>query len=77
MLNKLLQNFKMEYNINTTDEISKIAIFRQKEIRKILKNGEWWFSVVDVISALTDSNKPRDYWFRMKVRVFEINIYRW
>ena len=67
----------MEYNINTTDEISKIAIFRQKEIRKILKNGEWWFSVVDVISALTDSNKPRDYWFRMKVRVFEINIYRW
>lgn len=30
---------------------------------------EWWLSVIDVIAALTDSVEPRDYWYRMKVRV--------
>ena len=52
-----------------TDDISKIAIFQKKEIRKQLHGGEWWFSVVDVISALTDSADSRDYWYRMKIRV--------
>ena len=50
-------------------EITKIAIFRGKKIRKTIYNNEWWFSVVDVIGALTDSVNPRDYWYRMKVRV--------
>ena len=48
---------------------TKIAIFKGKKVRKILLNGEWWFSVVDVIEALTDSAKPRVYWHAMKVRV--------
>ena len=47
----------------------KIAIFKGKKIRKILFQNEWWFSVVDVIEALTDSVNGRDYWYRMKVRV--------
>jgi len=53
------------------DEISKnkIAIFQKKEIRRVEHNGEWWFSVVDVIEALTDSKNPRDYWYKMKIRV--------
>ena len=48
---------------------SHIAVFRGKEIRKTLHNNEWWFSVVDVVSVLTDSANPRDYWYRMKIRV--------
>ena len=52
-----------------TDDLNKIAIFQKKEIRKILQNGEWWFSVTDVIAALTDSNRPRVYWSAMKTRV--------
>ena len=48
---------------------SKIAIFRGKKIRKTIHNNEWWFSVVDVVEALTDSVNPRDYWFKMKIRV--------
>ena len=28
----------------------------------------WYFSVVDIIGALTDSPNPRDYWYRMKRR---------
>ena len=48
---------------------TKIAIFRKKEIRKIIYNNEWWFSVIDVVEALTDSVKPRVYWNAMKTRV--------
>jgi len=50
-------------------EDTKIAIFRGKKIRKTIYNNEWWFSVVDVVGILTDSENPRDYWYRMKIRV--------
>ena len=48
---------------------NKIAIFKGKNIRKTLHNGEWWFSVVDVIEALTDSERSSAYWTAMKARV--------
>ncbi|PKN62781.1 MAG: phage antirepressor protein [Deltaproteobacteria bacterium HGW-Deltaproteobacteria-15] len=47
---------------------TKIAVFRGKEIRKILFEDEWYFSIVDIVAVLTDSEKPRDYWYRMKQR---------
>jgi len=47
----------------------KIALFKGKKIRRIINENEWWFSVVDVIEALTDSLKPRVYWNAMKTRV--------
>ncbi|MFA6158171.1 MAG: Bro-N domain-containing protein [Candidatus Paceibacterota bacterium] len=50
-------------------EGTNIALFKGAKIRKIIHNGEWWFSVVDVIAALTDSENPRDYWYRMKTRL--------
>ena len=48
---------------------SKISLFKGKQVRKTIHNNEWWFSVVDVVEALTDSVNPRDYWFKMKIRV--------
>lgn len=57
--------------MNKKTNNNKIAIFQKKEIRRVEHNGEWWFSVVDVIKALTDSSNPRDYWFKMKIRVKE------
>ena len=50
---------------------TKIVIFKNKEIRKTFYKNEWWFSVIDIIEALTDSVNPRDYWFKMKIRVKE------
>ena len=50
-------------------ESTKIALFKGKQIRKTLQNGEWWFSVIDVIEALTDSDRPSVYWTAMKARV--------
>lgn len=58
-------------SIEALSEYTKIAVFKGKKIRKILVNNEWWFSVIDVVSVLTDSTNPRDYWFKMKIRVNE------
>ena len=45
-----------------------IAIFKGKAIRRKLIGDKWFFSIVDVIRALTDSNDPHDYWYRLKKR---------
>ncbi|MBU4285174.1 Bro-N domain-containing protein [Patescibacteria group bacterium] len=56
----------MENNQNPENHI---AIFKGKTIRKIIYQKEWWFSVVDIIQALTDSDRPSVYWTAMKARV--------
>ncbi len=58
-------------SIEAISEESKVAVFKGKKIRKVLIDNEWWFSIVDVVSVLTDSTNPRDYWFKMKTRVEE------
>ena len=50
--------------------VMKIAVFRGKRIRKALYKNEWYFSVVDVVEALTDSPTPRQYWGKIKRRAF-------
>jgi hypothetical protein len=44
--------------------------FEGYKIRRVLDEatGEWWYAVVDVIEALTDSTKPRNYWYDLKRR---------
>ena len=54
-----------------TDEITKIAIFRNKEIRKIIHRNEWWFSVVDVIEVLTGTDRSRKYWSDLKKKLIQ------
>lgn len=47
--------------INKLDQTIKIAIFRQKQIRKTIYKNEWWFVIADVIKALTDTTQPQGY----------------
>ncbi len=49
----------------------KLALFDGQKIRRVWdeKEEQWFFSVVDVVAVLTDSLNPRDYWFKMKIRV--------
>ncbi|UMX47989.1 MAG: Bro-N domain-containing protein [Candidatus Nealsonbacteria bacterium DGGOD1a] len=54
---------------------TKIAIFRKKEIRKIIHNNEWYFSVSDVIEALTDTVDVRDYIKKMRKRDVKLDDY--
>lgn len=44
--------------------------FEGRQIRRVLdeETGEWWYAVVDVVEALTDSTKPRNYWYDLKRR---------
>lgn len=51
---------------------NKLVVFQNKRIRRFLLNDEWYFSVVDVIEALTDSPTPRQYWGKIKDREFKI-----
>lgn len=42
-------------------ETTKIALFKGKKIRKTLFQNEWWFVIVDIVAALTDSVQPDGY----------------
>ena len=46
-----------------------IVVFNDYKIRRVFIDDAWWFSVIDVIHTLTDSSNPRDYWYKMKIRV--------
>lgn len=52
-----------------------IAVFKGKEIRKTIHNDEWWFSVSDVVEALTDSADPKQYIKRLRQRDKELSSY--
>lgn len=53
------------------DKEKALVAFETHPIRRYFDEAEetWYFSVVDVVAALTDSANPRDYWFKMKIRV--------
>ena len=48
--------------------MNKIKIFENKQVRTAWNTDEeeWYFSVVDVIEVLTDSDNPRRYWSDLK-----------
>ncbi|MBI5416684.1 Bro-N domain-containing protein [Candidatus Poribacteria bacterium] len=52
-------------------DITKIAVFSGKRIRRQLVNNEWWLSVVDVCGVLTDSVDAGAYWRKLKERLKE------
>ena len=58
-----------------TNTYNKIALFEKKQIRKVWYNEEWYFSVVDVVGALTDSANPTDYLKKIRKRDKELGIY--
>ena len=51
--------------------MSNIKLFESKQVRSFwdAKEEQWYFSIIDVVEILTDSPNPRDYWFKMKIRV--------
>lgn len=47
----------------------KIIVFKDKNIRRVWRNGEWFFSVVDVVGILSESSIPRRYWADLKSKM--------
>lgn len=52
------------------DNQNKLIVFESKNIRRIWNEKEWYYSVVDIIEALSDSPTPRQYWGKIKDREF-------
>lgn len=50
-----------------------LSIFQGKQIRRTIHKNEWWFVIVDVISALTDSIQPDGYIKDMRRRDEELS----
>lgn len=51
---------------------NNIIPFEGQAIRKIWHDEQWYFSIVDVIYALTDSPNPSRYWTNLKSRDKEL-----
>ena len=56
-------------------ETTKIAVFKGKQIRKTIHGNEWWFSIIDVVEALTDSTDTKQYVKKMRQRDPELSSY--
>ena len=46
-----------------------LVVFRKIEVRRKWHNEEWYFSIIDIIRALTGSARPRKYWSDLKVKL--------
>jgi hypothetical protein len=48
-----------------------IKLFEQKQVRSVWNDEEekWYFSVVDVIEVLTETDRPRKYWSDLKAKL--------
>jgi len=54
-------------------ESTQISVFKKKEIRKTLHNGEWFFVVADIVAVLTDTSDAKDYIKKMRRRDAELS----
>ena len=52
---------------------NKIKLFENKKIRYVWNDDEedWYFSVVDIVEVLTESDRPRKYWNDLKKKLEE------
>ena len=50
---------------------TKLELFKGKNIRAIFYQNEWHYSIIDIISAITESNIPRNYWSDLKRQLIE------
>ena len=60
-------------SLNNDDTKEAIKIFQEKKVRTIWDREaeKWYFSIVDVVSVLTDSTDGRKYWNKLKQRLKE------
>jgi prophage antirepressor-like protein len=56
-------------NKQTSAELVRVAAFEGKHIRKTMHEGEWWFSIVDIVEVLTGNERPRKYWNDLKKKL--------
>ena len=60
---------KDEFGHGVEKTAKRLVVFEDKKIRRTLFNGEWYFSIVDVVEVLTDTTNPRRYWSDLKPQI--------
>jgi hypothetical protein len=68
-----MKNEKKPATIKESQEQSTV-FFESIGIRRVWHEERWYYSVVDVVAVLTESNEPRKYWRAMKSRERENEI---
>jgi len=53
------------------EDKNKLVVFQDKKIKRAWHNTEWYFSIIDIISVLTESVDPAAYWRKLKQRLKE------
>ena len=59
----------MDKEISITQDTSNVILFNDEKIRRVWHNDERYFSIVDVVSILTQSQQPSRYWTDLKNRM--------
>lgn len=47
----------------------RLVPFKKKQIRSIFHENSWWFSVVDVIESIAETDRPTKYWSDLKKKL--------
>jgi hypothetical protein len=50
----------------TNKPITHLALFQEKTVRRVRYDGRWYFSIIDVIAILANTDNPRRYWSDLK-----------
>jgi prophage antirepressor-like protein len=52
-------------------QLTIIEQFEESPIRKVWYQGEWWYSLVDVMSVFASTKRARKYWSDLKKKIIE------
>ena len=47
--------------LSSSDTTGDVVLFNDEKIRRERYNDEWYFSVIDIVAVLTQSDRPRKY----------------
>ena len=60
---------------NSMEKNNKIILFQSRQIRRAWHNEAWFYSLVDVVGALTESTNPTDYLKKLRKRDESLGSY--
>ena len=49
----------------------ELVAFKKDSIRRVRHNDEWWYSIIDVVGALSGTDRARKYWSDLKAKLIE------